>query len=494
MKNISLVLLAAALLLPLSAWAASVGAPGTSGQVVINNGGNLGTANTPTAINSYSNGPLYASTLTAATSTSPQVVSPALGVQGAWWTGSASQVGTAGITYTPSGAGYTSATLQFTMNTDNTGNHEVRFFGTNTYGDFINSNDSLGAFEGESYDTAQFGLYNISSTTKGIIPANTAMAMIGLNYNGAVETIRNPLGLPSVRNVLDDGAANANMSIAGGIVVGAPTGGNKGVGTVNATNLYINGVAVTGGGGGAVSSVSNSDSTLTVSPTTGAVVASLALSHANTWAATQTFPNNSLTWAEHPNLSANQVVGALTATTPSGLNMPSCSGAANALIWTSGTGFGCNTISGGGGVSSVANSDGTLTISPTTGSVVGSVNLGHRNTWTASQVVAVTVGGTQSSGGTYTPNFASSNSLTLTFGAGNLTIANPSNIVAGQTYQIALTQDGTGSRNATWGSYFKWAGGTAPTLTTTASAKDIVTCWADTTTTLECSLAIANAH
>jgi len=43
---------------------------------------------------------------------------------------------------------------------------------------------------------------------------------------------------------------------------------------------------------------------------------------------------------------ANTVLGALTATTPSGLALPSCSGATNALIWTSGTGFGCNTISG----------------------------------------------------------------------------------------------------------------------------------------------------
>lgn len=44
---------------------------------------------------------------------------------------------------------------------------------------------------------------------------------------------------------------------------------------------------------------------------------------------------------------ANTVLGALTATTPSGLTMPSCSGASNALIWTTSTGFGCNTISGG---------------------------------------------------------------------------------------------------------------------------------------------------
>lgn len=43
--------------------------------------------------------------------------------------------------------------------------------------------------------------------------------------------------------------------------------------------------------GGAVSSVSNSDSSLTISPTTGAVVASLNVGHANTWSATQTFPD-----------------------------------------------------------------------------------------------------------------------------------------------------------------------------------------------------------
>lgn len=41
-----------------------------------------------------------------------------------------------------------------------------------------------------------------------------------------------------------------------------------------------------GGGGGAVSSVSNGDGTLTISPTTGSVVGSLALAHANTWTAT----------------------------------------------------------------------------------------------------------------------------------------------------------------------------------------------------------------
>lgn len=43
--------------------------------------------------------------------------------------------------------------------------------------------------------------------------------------------------------------------------------------------------------------------------------------------------------------------------------------------------------SGGGSVASVSNSDGTLTITPTTGPVVASLALGHANTWTAAQTV-----------------------------------------------------------------------------------------------------------
>lgn len=49
-----------------------------------------------------------------------------------------------------------------------------------------------------------------------------------------------------------------------------------------------------GGGGGAVSDVSNSDGTLTISPTTGSVVASLALGHANTWTGKQIFNTSSI--------------------------------------------------------------------------------------------------------------------------------------------------------------------------------------------------------
>jgi len=46
---------------------------------------------------------------------------------------------------------------------------------------------------------------------------------------------------------------------------------------------------------------------------------------------------------------------------------------------------------------------------------------------------------------------------------------------------LKLTQDGTGSRTATWPATVKWPGGTAPTLTTTASAIDIISFYWDGT-------------
>ena len=55
--------------------------------------------------------------------------------------------------------------------------------------------------------------------------------------------------------------------------------------------------------------------------------------------------------------------------------------------------------------------------------------------------------------------------------AGNRTIAF-SNVAVGQEIVLVLKQDGTGSRTITWPSGIKWSGGSAPTLTTTASKSD----------------------
>ena len=55
---------------------------------------------------------------------------------------------------------------------------------------------------------------------------------------------------------------------------------------------------------------------------------------------------------------------------------------------------------------------------------------------------------------------------------GNITVANPAELTPGTTGSIFFVQDGTGSRTASFGSVWDFIGGTAPTLTTTASAVD----------------------
>ena len=69
-------------------------------------------------------------------------------------------------------------------------------------------------------------------------------------------------------------------------------------------------------------------------------------------------------------------------------------------------------------------------------------------------------------------------SITLT---DNRTMGAPTNLVDGGFYHLTVIQDGTGSRTLTWNAVFKWAAATAPTLTTTASAKDEFTFRSDGT-------------
>lgn len=58
--------------------------------------------------------------------------------------------------------------------------------------------------------------------------------------------------------------------------------------------------------------------------------------------------------------------------------------------------------------------------------------------------------------------------------SGNRTFA-LSNPAVGQQFTLIVQQDATGSRTVTWFSGILWAGGSAPTLTTTASKRDVLT-------------------
>ena len=75
-------------------------------------------------------------------------------------------------------------------------------------------------------------------------------------------------------------------------------------------------------------------------------------------------------------------------------------------------------------------------------------------------------------GSSITVDFASASHFTVTLG-GNRTITNTNTSSAiGSSGSIFIIQDGTGSRTASFQSYFKFPGGTAPTLSTAANAVD----------------------
>lgn len=110
---------------------------------------------------------------------------------------------------------------------------------------------------------------------------------------------------------------------------------------------------------------------------------------------------------------------------------------------------------------------------------------------TASDIVARSIGTVVVSGSlpfvtayhqafqTYTPAGAGTATLDLSLGnhhritmpAGNITIALV-NATVGEKFLIDITQDSVGSRTVTWFTTIKWAGGAAPTLTTTANKRD----------------------
>lgn len=78
-----------------------------------------------------------------------------------------------------------------------------------------------------------------------------------------------------------------------------------------------------------------------------------------------------------------------------------------------------------------------------------------------------------SSGTSKTVDWNSGNVQYVTL-TGNVTFTF-SNPVSGGRYVLILKQDAIGSRTATWPASVLWSGGTAPTLTTTASKVDIIT-------------------
>jgi len=120
--------------------------------------------------------------------------------------------------------------------------------------------------------------------------------------------------------------------------------------------------------------------------------------------------------------------------------------------------------------------DVTVTLPDATTTIAG---LGLAQSFTKAQrgaVVALT------DAATIAVDLSLGNNFSVTL-AGNRTLGDPTNVTAGQSGFIVVTQDGTGSRTLAYGgTKYKFAGGTAPTLTTTAAAVDVLAYYCESAT------------
>ena len=178
------------------------------------------------------------------------------------------------------------------------------------------------------------------------------------------------------------------------------------------------------------------------------------------------------------NFSAGTITAALTGTASSATALAtartiqgvSFDGTANITVATAGSGI---SVTG----TAIANT-GVLSVNGNAGAITNIAATNAVQSFTVAQRGTITA---LTDGATITPDFAAANNFSVTLG-GSRTLANPTNLTAGQSGTIVITQDGTGSRTLAYGSYFKFAGGTAPTLTTTAAAVDVIAYYVESST------------
>ena len=166
--------------------------------------------------------------------------------------------------------------------------------------------------------------------------------------------------------------------------------------------------------------------------------------------------DDAVTAAKIANAVNTDIATGVTANTTANAALPKAGGAMTGAITTNSTFDGVD----------IATRDAVLT--STTNTANAAASLSSAQTFTAGQRGEITALTDASSIAT---NLALSNNFSVTLG-GSRTLANPTNIVAGQSGSFFITQDGTGSRTLAYGSNFKFVGGTAPTLSTAAASVD----------------------
>jgi hypothetical protein len=162
-----------------------------------------------------------------------------------------------------------------------------------------NTLDPIGGFIGDGWHSLQFGLYNPSASSVGIIAAGAKRSFFGFDQSGKVGSLANNFASPSYRNILDDGSGN--MSITGVI-----TGNGAGLTNLNPAKLSSGTAAINISGNAATATTAASVTGNIADAQLSANVALLNGTNAFTGLVSGTFSGSG---AGLTNLSANAISG-----------------------------------------------------------------------------------------------------------------------------------------------------------------------------------------
>ena len=280
---------------------------------------------------------------------------------------------------------------------------------------------------------------------------NGTNAQIDISPTGTGHVHINPTGSGSIEmNPTSAGVMN-NMVIGGT----TPLAGTF-------TNLRVNGTislaGSTGTSGYVLTSTGASAPTWSALPASGITITDDTTTNATRYLAFTSATSGSITGQNvaSTKLQFNPSTGVLTSTSFAGAGAFTTLSASSTV---SGTGF-STYLASPPAIGGTAPAAGTFT--------VGKFNYGYSANITLSDAATV-------AWDTTTGQVA-----TFTFVSSNRTMGAPTGLVNGAFYALAVIQNG-GSNTLTWNAVFKWASGTAPTLSTAAGAKDYFTFRSDGT-------------